>query len=1031
MNTQFFHKRAYVTGRTPSASELDLGELGINTQDGHLFLKQEVGELARIIEVGRTVITGDASGVGNQDLVLTLTDTGVAPGRYTRITVDSKGRALLGEQLEVSDVPDLPWSKITDRPTTIEGYGLTDAAPKNSPVLTGTPTAPTPAAADNSLKIANTEFVQRAVAGSMSGNAATATALRTVRAIALKGDATGTADFDGTADASIQVTLSNSGVAAGTYPSVTVDAKGRVTAGSGSVAITGGTVNGATIGQTAPAAGSFTTLSATGGNLNGVAIGQTTAAAARVTTLATTGNANVGGNLVVAGNLTVQGDSVVVNTSTMQVEDPVITVGGQSAPTADDNKDRGVEFRWHDGTSAKRGFFGFDDSTGKFTFIPNASNNGEVFSGSKGTLDAFIAFADVTARPTTLAGYGITDSLTTTAADARFQPLSPVLTSLAGRSDLGIYVHTAANTVAARSIVVADISRLSVTNGNGVSGNPTIDLAMTPVMPGIYTKVTVDTYGRVIAAENPTTLAGHGILDAYTKVEADARFAKGNFTIDQNLRKADSVEFNRVTSPALHSTSRFGVGTAPTSNITADIYAEHTVNGSRYGIRNRLSLTNETLTANRAQYAAYNEVLSDALTTDGYRNSAYGAYNRVRTSLTDEGAGSLYDATANYNLVISYASDPADSKIEVARGSYNHIQQYRAGTIVTAYGTYNRLDRDAGEIQTAFGVYNSFEGTIGVKWGIYSNGDDLNYLTGSLGLGVKSPTAKLDVAGTGKFSSTLTAGSFAGNGNGITNLNADSLGTGMVPAARLNPDLAAIHNNTANGIYARTASGVVAVRQIVGASGRIQVGNPNGVDGNPTIDLMPSGVLMGTYTRLTVDAYGRVTAGSSPNSLYGMGITDAYTKAEVNALILDSLPAGAIIPWVGIGAIPSGFLLCNGSAPSRTTYSRLFGAIGTLFGAGNGSTTFHLPDGRGEFLRGADAGRGVDPGRTLGSWQGDMFASHTHRVKEGHSIPGGSGEAQTSGDDYTRQIAYWSTSEATGGSETRPRNIAVHYLIKY
>jgi hypothetical protein len=91
-------------------------------------------------------------------------------------------------------------------------------------------------------------------------------------------------------------------------------------------------------------------------------------------------------NLSVAGNLTVNGTTTTVNSTTVTVDDPVFTLGGEAAPTTDDNKDRGIEFRWHDGSAAKLGFFGFDDSEGKLTFIPDATNTGEVFSGSVGTI---------------------------------------------------------------------------------------------------------------------------------------------------------------------------------------------------------------------------------------------------------------------------------------------------------------------------------------------------------------------------------------------------------------------------------------------------------------------------------------------------------------------------------------------------------------------------------------------------------------------------------------------------------------------
>lgn len=88
-------------------------------------------------------------------------------------------------------------------------------------------------------------------------------------------------------------------------------------------------------------------------------------------------------------------------------------------------------------------------------------------------------------------------------------------------------------------------------------------------------------------------------------------------------------------------------------------------------------------------------------------------------------------------------------------------------------------------------------------------------------------------------------------------------------------------------------------------------------------------------------------------------------------------PAGAVMPFAQSSA-PTGWLKCNGAAVSRTTYATLFAAIGTTYGAGDGSTTFNLPDLRGEFVRGLDDGRGIDAARALGSAQADANKSHSH-----------------------------------------------------
>jgi cytoskeletal protein CcmA (bactofilin family) len=103
---------------------------------------------------------------------------------------------------------------------------------------------------------------------------------------------------------------------------------------------------------------------------------------AYIDTVTTTGAVTVG------GDLTVNGTTTTVNSTTITVDDPVFTLGGDTAPGSDDNKDRGIEFRYHTGSAAKVGFFGFDDSAGKFTFIPDATNSSEVFSGTAGTIVA-------------------------------------------------------------------------------------------------------------------------------------------------------------------------------------------------------------------------------------------------------------------------------------------------------------------------------------------------------------------------------------------------------------------------------------------------------------------------------------------------------------------------------------------------------------------------------------------------------------------------------------------------------------------
>lgn len=178
---------------------------------------------------------------------------------------------------------------------------------------------------------------------------------------------------------------------------------------------------------------------------------------------------------------------------------------------------------------------------------------------------------------------------------------------------------------------------------------------------------------------------------------------------------------------------------------------------------------------------------------------------------------------------------------------------------------------------------------------------------------------------------------------------------------------------------------------------------------------------------------------------------------RLNAL---ETPAGTVAAFAGpTAAIPSGWMLCDGRALSRSQYARLFAAIGTVHGDGDGATTFPLPDYRGLFLRGVDAGRGMDPdaatrsvageggneGDQVGSRQGDETRSHNHRLGDSRGVGIGPAKFTVTGDGNS----FWSEfrynnggdtvyagdadavhAQNSGGAETRPVNAAVHYIIK-
>lgn len=138
---------------------------------------------------------------------------------------------------------------------------------------------------------------------------------------------------------------------------------------------------------------------------------------------------------------------------------------------------------------------------------------------------------------------------------------------------------------------------------------------------------------------------------------------------------------------------------------------------------------------------------------------------------------------------------------------------------------------------------------------------------------------------------------------------------------------------------------------------------------------------------------------------------------------------------------PTGWLKCNGAAVSRTTYADLFAAIGTTYGAGNGTTTFNLPETRSEFPRGADDGRGVRTANTLGSYHLDALQGHFHSPPPGglQFIGTGTGAGSQQTFEGVGNVGFVSTgSPVTDGvngaprtsSETRPRNVIFMFFIK-
>lgn len=261
-------------------------------------------------------------------------------------------------------------------------------------------------------------------------------------------------------------------------------------------------------------------------------------------------------------------------------------------------------------------------------------------------------------------------------------------------------------------------------------------------------------------------------------------------------------------------------------------------------------------------------------------------------------------------------------------------------------------------------------------------------------------------------------------------------------ATRLTSGVVAVANG---GTGQNTAAKAFDALVVSGGDAAVTGGvlNLNALNGS-YVDITSSAALSsitlaaGKHRIATVLTTFRITASST---LIVNGLSSGSYQLRVNdRLFIQGYSGGVVRVWLGRplnqageigifahGTVPVGWVKANGALLSRTTYADLFAAVGTYYSAGDGSTTFGIPDYRGEFLRGWDDSRGVDAGRSLGSSQSDDLKSHTHTT----TVNGTGNLADAGAGPATMYSAFNTVTGATGGAETRPRNVAAMFCIRY
>lgn len=485
-------KRRATGGAAGAPASLANAELAFNEQDDVLYYGKGTGG------AGGTATTVEAIGGRGAFIGLagdqSITGAKTFSGEVNVPTPTALSHAV-NKAYADSLVPNvLPGSGITvatgDGSVTIAADST--LARVASPTFTGTPAAPTASAGTNTTQIATTAFVQAAVT---AGSVASAAKLTTARTISASGDASWSVSFDGSANASAALTLANSGVTAGTHTKVTVDAKGRVTAGAGLAAADIPTIDHNKISDFDTAvqtsrldqmAAPTAAVSINSQRLTSLADPTSAQDAAtknyvdmavqgldpkQSVRAASIGNiATLSGTMTIDGVALVAGDRVLVKDQTTASQNGVYEVSASAWARAADMD------AWAELVSA-------------YLFVEQGTVNADVGflctvdgDGTLGT--TAVSFVQFNGAGQILAGNGLNKNGnelsvgagTGISVGATTVGLTGQALALHNLGTNGLFARTGSDTVAARSVVTSG-SGVSVSNGDGVAGNPTISLS--------------------------------------------------------------------------------------------------------------------------------------------------------------------------------------------------------------------------------------------------------------------------------------------------------------------------------------------------------------------------------------------------------------------------------------------------------------------------------------------------------------------------------------------------------------------------
>ena len=570
-----------------------------------------------------------------------------------------------------------------------------------------------------------------------------------------------------------------------------------------------------------------------------------------------TGNATLHNSLTVGGNLIVNGTTTTVNSTTVTIDDPIFTLGGDTAPTSDDNKDRGIEFRYYTGGAARVGFFGYDDSANEFAFLTAATNTSEVFTGTDGNLRA--GSLRITGTGTTLdvdANANI-DGTLTVAGQAAFTNTtgSPftVGTNTNKVTNLNADLldgYSTASTSTANTVVIRDASQnfaaniITVNSGTGASAG---------IQGNALTADTLKTTRNIaisgVVSGNVNFNGSADVTITTTYVDADITALAAMAGTGLVTRTAANTYAQRtiVASPATGSGITVSNGDGVSGNPTINILSSSSN-----------SANNLVLRGASGEFAA-GAITGTSLTSSGTLSvtgitTLSGALNANGGIAVDTNAFTVADVTGNTSI----AGTLSVTGVTTLTGALN------ANGGITVDTSNFTVDGTTGAVSTASTLNASGATTLGSTLGVTG----ITTLTGLLNAngGIAVGTNKFTVASA--TGNTLVAGTLSVTGT--------STFTGALTAT------GGVVGNASTATTLQTA-------RTIGISGD-GTGTATSFNGSANITipftLANSGVTAGTYTKVTVNAKGLVTTGANATTTdISEGTNQYYTNARADARV--------------------------------------------------------------------------------------------------------------------------------------------------